>query len=189
MKKLLFILSVLSVLCSCSGDERVSRRYPCHFTFYTGLHPASMIATAMTTYNDFVRISMTTYGSAYVVNAVDRNGNSESTRLTNEYENRAFIGGIYLGAGGIYGSILFGQTNFNGLVAWDGMCPNCTTSSTNRHELQWTDNITTVRCDNCHRTYSLETGAILSGGDGDHMLFYQPSVNSSALGTVLGIGN
>lgn len=178
--------AVLLMLSACgSDDSSVSRRYPCHFTFYAEWHPASMIATAMNTYNNFLRITMSTNKGAYVVNAEDENGNTESITLTTDIENRAFSGGIYLGAGASGGSLLFGRTNFNGLVAWDGQCPNCTTGYTTRYPLQWTDTVTTVRCNSCKRTYSLETGAILSGSNGDRLMQYIVSMN----GSVLGIGN
>lgn len=175
----------LLLLASCSGDSPVSRRFPCHFTFHTEWHPTSMIVTAMNTNNNFVKISMSTYSTAYVINSVDRLDRRESITLTNEVENRAFSGGIYLGAGATGGTIIFGRTNFNGLVAWDGQCPNCATSYTTRYPLQWTDNATEVQCNTCHRKYSLETGAILDGPNGDRLMQYIVSYN----GAVLGIGN
>lgn len=176
---------VAFALASC-GDESVSRRFPCHFTFHTEWHPTSMIVTAMNTYNYYVRIGMTNYRGAYVVNAEDRNGKQESTTLTNEVENLAFSGGIYLGAGAAQGTLIVGRTNFQGYVAWDGQCPNCATGITTRYPLQWTDNATSVRCNTCKRTYSLETGAILDGANGETLMRY---IVSYVPNGVLGIGN
>lgn len=178
--------TALLLLCSCGGDDTISRRYPCRFTFHTEWHPTSMIVTALNTYNYFVRISMTTYHGAYVINSTDNNDKSESITLTNDVENLAYSGGIYLGAGGSTGSIILGSTNFNGYVAWDGMCPNCVATSSSNSTLQWTDNDTQVECPVCHRTYSLETGAILSGSDGDRLMQY--IVNYVQNG-VLSVGN
>lgn len=180
------MLAVLVTVCSCGGDEPVSRRFPCHFTFHTEWHPTSMIFTALNTNNYYVKISMSTYRGAYVVNTADRNGKTESITLTNDMENLAFSSGIYLGAGGTQGSILLGHTNFNGYVAWDGQCPNCATGYTSRYPLQWTDNATVVQCNTCHRTYSLETGAILSGSNGSRLMQY---IVSLAPNGALGIGN
>ena len=176
----------LILLSSCSGDSPVSRRYPCHFTFHTEWHPASMIFAALNTNNYYVSISMSVYHGAYVVTTSDPNGKKESITLTNDIENLAYNSGIYLGAGGTNGSIILGHTNFNGYVAWDGQCPNCATGYTTKYPLQWTDNTTVVRCNNCHRTYSLETGAILSGNNGERLMQYVVSLSP---GGVLGVGN
>lgn len=184
-----FVMGLIAVVVlntACDGDSTVSRRYPCHFTFHTEWHPASMIVTSLNTYNYFVKISMTTYGTAYVVNTADRRDSTERITLTNELENRPFTGGIYLGAGADKGVIILGRTNFNGLVAWDGQCPNCATGYTTRYPLQWTDTETSVRCNTCKRTYSLETGAIISGDRGDRLMQYIVSYAGSG---VLGIGN
>ena len=86
----------LILLSSCSGDSPVSRRYPCHFTFHTEWHPASMIFTALNTNNYYVSISMSVYHGAYVVNTSDPNGKKESITLTNDIENLAYSGVIDL---------------------------------------------------------------------------------------------
>lgn len=177
---------MLAVLLGSCGEDSVSRRYPCHFTFHTEWHPASMIVTALNTNNYFVSVSMSPYKGAYVVNTSDRKGKTESITLTNDLENLAFSGGIYLGAGGSGGNIILGRTNFNGYVAWDGQCPNCATGYTTKYKLQWTDNDTSVRCSNCKRTYSLETGAIIEGNKGDRLMQY---IVSYVNGGVLGVGN
>lgn len=179
-------LMMVLLLSACGGDSTVSRRYPCHFTFHTEWHPASMIVTALNSYNYFVSISMSTYHGAYVVNTTDSRNASESITLTNELENLAFSGGIYLGAGGTGGNIILGRTNFNGYVAWDGQCPNCVTDYSTKYRLHWTDNATVVRCDNCKRSYSLETGAIVEGNKGDRLMQY---IVSYAPNSVLGVGN
>lgn len=184
--RLLPAVIILMAFCACGGEDSVSRRYPCHFTFHTEWHPTSMIVTALTTYNYYVRISMTPTNGTYTVNVADSRGKEEHTRLTNDVENLAFSGGVYLGAGGSNGSIILGCTNFNGFVAWDGQCPNCATGYTTRYPLSWTSNSTTVECKNCHRTYSLETGAILSGNKGDRLMQYIVSYTPNS---VLGVGN
>lgn len=180
------MVAAVTVVAGCGGESTVSRRYPCHFTFHTEWHPTSMIVTALNSYNYYVSIAMTTYRGAYVVNSSDAKGTKESITLSNELENLAYSGGIYLGAGGAYGSIIVGRTNFNGIVAWDGQCPNCATGYTSSYQLKWTDNATVVKCSNCGRTYSLETGAILSGNKGDRLMQY---IVSYVPNGVLGIGN
>lgn len=174
MKKivLLFILCI-GLLAGCA-DDPISRKYPCRFLFYTQWHPTSMIVAAMTSYNEFVRVSMGVQGTggAYEVYVVDRKGRKETNKLTNELENRYFLSGVYLGAGGAMGSLLVGQTNFNGRVAWDALCPNCTIDYSTKYQLQWTDNPAQVKCGTCKRVYSLETGNILSGGEGHSLLRY-----------------
>lgn len=145
-----------------------------------------MIVTALNSYNYYVSIGMTTYRGACVVNSTDAKGKKESITLSNDLENLAYSGGIYLGAGGAYGTIIVGRTNFNGIVAWDGQCPNCATGYTSSFPLKWTDNATVVKCGNCGRTYSLETGAIISGNKGDRLMQY---IVSYVPNGVLDIGN
>ena len=174
MKNPLAILGLsVALLAGCAADP-VSRKYPCRFMFYTQWHPTSMVVSAMSAYNDFVRISVGLQGGggAYVVNVADRRGNTESNRLTNDLENYVFKSGIYMGAGGSVGAVLAGRTNFNGRVAWDAMCPNCTVSYSSKYGLQWTDNATQVKCASCQRTYSLETVNILSGAEGESLMPY-----------------
>lgn len=183
---LLSVIIALMAFCACGGEDSVSRRYPCHFTFHTEWHPTSMIVTALNAYNYYVRISMSPNNGAYIVNVADSKGNEEHTRLTNDLENLAFSRGIYLGAGANNGSIILGRTNFNGYVAWDGQCPNCATGYTAKYPLSWTDNTTSVVCNTCHRTYSLETGAILSGSNGSRLMQY---IVSYVPNGVLGVGN
>lgn len=187
MKKYLFIILAVIMLAGC-GDDPISRRYPCRFLFYTQWHPTSMIVSALSSYNEFVKVSIGVQagGGAYTVNVSDRRGNTETNRLTNELENRFYTNGIYLGAGGAQGSLILGQTNFAGYVAWDGQCPNCVRDYMAVYPLQWTDNATQVRCRSCGRVYSLETGNILSGADGDALLKY--NVNYVP-GTSVQVGN
>ncbi len=188
MKRLLTIIVVLAALLAGCANDPISRKYPCRFMFYTQWHPTSMIVRALSGYNDFVRVSVGLQGGggAYLVNVVDRQGHTESNRLTNDMENYPFRNGIYMGAGGSMGSVLLGRTNFNGWVAWDAMCPNCTVSSSSKYQLRWTDNASQVKCASCQRIYSLETGNILSGAEGHSLLLYNVTYIE---GTSVQIGN
>lgn len=174
MKKTLLALATAATLLTACADDPISRKYPCRFLFYTQWHPTSMIVTALTGYNQFVRVSVGIQGGggAYTVNVSDQRGNSETNKLTNELENRYYSTGIYLGAGGSSGCVILGQTNFNGRIAWDGLCPNCTNNYIARYQLRWTDDNTRVKCATCGRTYSLETGAILEGDPGESLWRY-----------------
>lgn len=174
MKKLLIFLVLPVVLLAGCASDPISRKYPCRFMFYTQWHPTSMVVRALSGYNDFVRVSVGLQGGggAYVVNVSDRQGHTESNRLTNDMENYPFKSGIYMGAGGSMGAVLLGRTNFNGRVAWDVMCPNCTVSYSTQYQLRWTDNATQVKCPSCQRIYSLETGNILNGAEGHSLLRY-----------------
>ncbi len=186
-KTLLALVAMLTLLAGCA-DDPISRRYPCRFLFYTQWHPTSMVVTAMTAYNEFVRVSIGVQGGggAYTVNVSDRQGRSETNKLTNELENRYYTTGIYLGAGGSSGAIIMGQTNFNGRVAWDALCPNCTMDYITKYQLRWTDDATRVRCASCGRTYSLETGNILDGAEGESLWRY---IVSYAPGVSVQVGN
>ena len=180
------MVAAVPAVARCGGEGTGGGRGARRITNNTEWHPTRMSVTALNSYNYYVNIAMTTYRGAYVVNSSDAKGTKESITLSNELENLAYSGGIYLGAGGAYGSIIMGRTNFNGIVAWDGQCPNCATGYTSSYQLKWTDNATVVKCSNCGRTYSLETGAILSGNKGDRLMQY---IVSYVPNGVLGIGN
>ena len=72
-----------------------------------------------------------------------------------------------LGANNDIGLII-GCTNFDGPRAYDGSCPNCPTL----RAMNWSGNRQQVTCSQCSRTYSLDTGNIISGEEGSSLMRY-----------------
>ena len=81
-----------------------------------------------------------------------------------------------------------GLTNFNGPVAYDGMCPNCIEQYASvDFPLSWNTTVSEVKCNKCKRTYSLETGTITGGNNGKPLMRYL--VNYIGPYSMLRIGN
>ena len=115
----------------------------------------------------------------------DGQNNPEDLTLTAQTEIYAFTGGIYLGANK---SIIVGLTNFNGPLAYDGMCPNCIEQYASvDFPLSWNAVVSEVKCNKCKRTYSLETGTITGGNNGKPLMRYL--VNYTGPYSMLRIGN
>lgn len=160
----------------------ISRRYPCRFQFHADYHPTSIIITACKSPGTYV----------YIYTEIDKQGvrhvyaqlNDGKTPTEDNIiatDKEANYSAYLLGANNAIGLIV-GMTNFNGLVAYDRVCPNCT----GKRALSWSEkNHQQVFCNVCKRTYDLETGALLSGSEGDALLRYGASFN----GTVLAVGN
>ena len=81
-----------------------------------------------------------------------------------------------LGASNSIG-LFIGLTNFNGLWAYDRLCPNCGGSQA----LDFTGNRQQVGCGKCKRTYDLETGSIVSGTSGEALMRYFCAFDGSLL--------
>ena len=124
----------------------------------------------------------------------DGKNNTEKITLTTAKENYADY--TYIGAGNntkdvTKNGFILGCTNFNGYAAWDRQCLNCILQygGTN-YPLEWTGNRQSVICNKCKRTYSLETGAITSGGQSKQdqpLMRYQ--VSYGGIGSILRVGN
>lgn len=174
------------LLSGCEAEDLYSTRYPCRFIFNTQLHSTSKICTALTSYDEFVYVTVSASNGIYQVKATDRKNQTETTKLTTAKETYAYSSGIYLGANN---GFILGLTNFNGPVAWDRQCPNCIDTYGNTDfPLSWSDtNVFEVKCAKCGRSYSLETGAITSGGKGEALMRYRVSYGGT--GTLLTVGN
>ena len=172
---------VLVGLASCSEDDPISRRYPCRFVFVKEQHPTSIIFSACQSPGSYVFV--TTKVDAKKVRHVYAQSNDGKTPTEDNLiatDREANYTGYLLGASNDIGLIM-GLTNFNGLAAFDRICPNCATL----HALDWAGNRQKVACKKCQRTYDLETGAIVAGGSGDALLRYVCNYN----GLQLSVGN
>lgn len=181
MGKLLLLTSCIAALFfSCKEDDPISRRYPCRFTFYRQPHPTSIIFTACQSPGTYVYVYTTVEKegdhSYRFVNALSNDGKTPTER--NRIETQVETNIPYmLGASNEIGLIV-GLTNFNGLTAFDRVCPNCS----GLQPLAWAkSNKQRVNCSKCNRTYELETGNIVEGADGDALLRYGISIDDVRL--------
>ncbi len=191
---MLFICALL--LESCDAENSISTRYPCRFTFNTNLHPGTSIETALNGSGSYAMVSAQKGNGTWTILSTlnDGKNNTEKITLTTDKENYADY--TYLGAGKdtkdfSKNGFIVGHTNFNGYAAWDRQCLNCILQygGTN-YPLEWTGNRQSVICNKCKRTYSLETGAIESGGQGksdESLMRYH--VSYAGIGSILKVGN
>ncbi len=170
------------LLTSCEAENYVSRKYPCSFVLNTALHLTCKLVQALDESNHFTKVSVSSRGGVYQVNSSDNYGNTEVVTLTTDKENYAYTNGIHLGAGNL---LIIGQTSFNGILAYDGTCPNCNGNP----ELSWTNNATQVKCDRCGRVYDLNTGGIVSGAKDENNSLMRYIVAYSGRGSVLNVHN
>ncbi len=178
-----FLFSSILLMPSCKKeDDYISRRYPCRFQFNGELHPTSIILSACKSPGSYVYVySKIENNGVRHVYAQSNDGKTPTEDNIISTDKEANYSAYILGASNEIGLII-GCTNFNGLVAYDRICPNCSS----KQALAWTkENKQKVVCNKCKRTYELETSSLVSGDDGDGLLRYGCSFN----GTMLSVGN
>jgi nitrite reductase/ring-hydroxylating ferredoxin subunit len=177
LKSKLFGLIVALLCCACEGDYPYSRRYACHLMLKYELHPTSLAFAAVKSPGMYVSITTkgdgrTTVRHVYITSN-ETGTTTEDIIIRSDDENyRTF----QLGRSNETGLIV-GCTNFNGPVAYDRSCPNCESLQ----PLMFTGNRQQVACSACKRTYMLDTGAIISGDDGQPLLLYSCQFNGTWL--------
>ncbi len=177
---LLIIVAAMALLSSCSKEnDFISRRYPCRFHFYQQMHPTSLLFAAYRSPGTYVFV----YTKMEVIKGISyryvyvQSSSSSTPVERNRIETQVESNVPYLlGASNDVGLII-GCTNFNGPVAYDRTCPNCTGT----YPLIWAESKTQVTCASCHRNYDLETGAISAGADGDPLMRYIVSLDNVRL--------
>jgi nitrite reductase/ring-hydroxylating ferredoxin subunit len=180
LTQLLLALTVI-VLCSCADtDDWISRRYPGRrFFFFYEEHPTSLLFAAYKSPGMYVYVyTKINHGVRHVyVQSNDARMLPEDNAITTERESRA---PYFVGANSEIGLIV-GCSFFNGALAFDRICPNCT----GYQPLAWAENAQHVKCAKCKRTYDLGTGAIVDGEKGEVLMRYGIAFD----GTKLYVGN
>ena len=181
--KSIYLLFTLILFAACGAEDSVSTKYRCSFAFYTQNHPSNSLTTALEGYGTYTIVT-TAYikGNWHVYSTLnDGNNKTEDIIITAKNEEQM----SKLVDVGANNGIILGRTNFNGYVAWDRQCPNCINQYGNPNfPLEWNkDDRQAVTCNKCLRTYSLETGNIINGSDGDRLMQYLVSYSASATGT------
>lgn len=184
MAMLLFVL----LLTGCDAENSISTRFPCRFYFNPKLHTGTTIETALNNVGNYTMISVKNDGIWHIYSTLnDGKNQTEDIKITTDriegWDNK-----VKTYALGANNGIIIGCTNFRGLVAWDRQCPNCITQYGGvNYPLEWNGIRQSVGCKKCKRTYSLETGAITEGDNGDHLMPY--GISYSGLGTPVSVGN
>jgi len=179
---LLIVSAVLTVM-ACEGDYPYSRRYPCHFLLKYQTHQTSLAFSAVQTPGTYVSVTTTGDGRNTVrhvyVTSNDGKTPVEDNVIRNDDENyRTF----QLGRSNSVGLIV-GCTNFNGPVAYDRSCPNCTALKA----LEYCRNRQHVSCEACGRTYMLDTGGVVDGERGEPLMRYECRFDGAWLSVTNGL--
>lgn len=168
MKNWFIALSTLLLLCACNAQDPISREYRCWFLFSYTDHPTSILFTAVQNPGSYAYVTTRGDGKQSVrhvtVRFNDPSVKEEDNIIRTELENNLRYD---LGVNNDIGLII-GCTNFDGPRAYDGCCPNCPAP----RAMSWSGNRQQVTCGKCSRTYSLDTGNIISGDDGKSLMRY-----------------
>lgn len=194
-KTMLFLalgLLSLNLLGACDAEDSISRKYPCQFIFKTSFHPGSTIETALNGAGTYTFISAERKNGIWHIYSTLNDGRNKTEDIALSTASENYANYSYMGAGTnkdvTKNGFILGQTNFNGLTAWERQCPNCIMQyGGTSYPLEWTGNRQSVTCGKCQRVYSLENGTITSGDRGDILMRYR--VTYSGIGSVLTVGN
>jgi len=173
--------SLFTILCSlfiaCEAETPVSRKYGCQFVFDCEKHPTSLLIAAVRNPGSYVYVTTTGDGASTVRHVYVTSNDGKTPREDNIIRSdRENLTSCVLGASNSIG-LFIGLTNFNGLWAYDRSCPNCA----HLQAMDFTGNRQKVICPKCHRTYDLETGAIVDGEDGDPLMRYYCSFDGTII--------
>ena len=190
------LLGTCGMMSSCDAENTISTQYPCHFIFYTQYHPGTSIETALNGAGTYTMVSASKVNGAWRIYSMLNDGKNHTETIVLSTAKENYANYTYIGAGNdlkdaTKNGFILGNTNFQGYVAWDRQCPNCIHQygSTN-YPLDWTGNRQFVICNKCNRTYSLETGAITSGGlSKEDQALMRYRVVYTGIGSILTVGN
>ncbi len=178
MKQLLFGVLCL-LLTACTGDDAISRSYPCHFIFDTSLHPLPCQLTAILGNNGHFCTVSASYSDGIRRLTTVRNvdGNKEVIPITTAKESQV---NTALGADNC---IIVGTSSYDFvLIAWDGQCPNClATYSGTSYPLTWQQNGQRLHCARCSRAYDVNNGVVADGSPGVQLLRYRAILDGPVL--------
>lgn len=142
------------LLSACDTESQYSTKYRCNFYFDTAKHPTSILTRSLGNPGMWVFVSVQLkQGVNHVIVSPNNEEPTEDIAMTTEIENNR-INYNNLGAGN---GIIVGSTNFNGIRAYDRMCPHCLDKSKNS-ALEWHETSQQVICKTCKLIYMLETG-------------------------------
>ena len=178
MKRCL-ILSLLTLLMACTGDENIYREYQCYFVFDTFLHPLPcQLTAALSSTGSFVKIETSVEQSVRHLKTTRNYDDSvEDIRLTTERESQLTY------ALGANNCIIVGVSSYdNVLVAYEGQCSNCLKElGGRRYPMTWQNNGTQLYCDKCKRTYDVNNGVVASGSPGIGLYRYKAALDGGIL--------
>lgn len=160
--RIMMAVAVAMLLAACSNAESEYSKQQCYLVFDNAEHNDPTLASALiaTAPGTFCRIYIKGAGKfAFQTNR----GLESETAMNSKDAMRTCILGVYNESGIIVGYGTLGGT----LYAYDAQCPNCyAEAAMPRYLLAMTDS-GLAKCRTCGRTYDMNNGGIIAGGQGN----------------------
>lgn len=179
------LLCFLCLLCSCGDTEFEYTGHRSYLIFDNSLHldPTLMASTNAQSPGIFCHISLS---DASHLSFENNHGLSSRAVLSAEEQRRTMILGVYSPSGIIVGFGTLSQPPL--FYAYDAQCPNCyEESNMPRYQLTM-DTSGHATCKNCHRSYDMNNGGIVSSGPGGNKLFRYRASTTGPTG-ILAVNN
>lgn len=171
----------LFFLFACSGEQQYSTQYACSFVFFASSHQTSCLTLALGNPGQFVIVAPQTRQGVTHLMLTPNNGEPEDLPMTTAKENDR----VSYQNMGAQQRLVIGRSQFDGLKAYDGQCPNCMVEyGRTNFPLTWVDNGHRLKCDKCSRKYDPNADGIPTDGqrEGDvRLLQYRADYNGERL--------
>lgn len=171
-------LSAVAALTSCGDTTDLYSRSACYLVIDNSMHQNFELASAMQYPGAFVTI--TTPGKKF--HFVSNQGGSSDAFFNAIDERRSFI----LGYNGAL-IVGYGLSIDRTFYAYDRECPNCYDPDAlpRRSHPVKVDEQGIATCSNCHRSYDLNNGGIVSQGDGGKQMTRYPASTTGPYGILV----
>ena len=178
------IIGFVSLLfASCSAEQQYSTQYPCSFVYYASNHPNSALTLTMGNAGQFCIVQPKLVGGVTHQIMTPNYGS-----WTEEQTDVAMLTAIEnerltYDRMGANRRLIIGQSNFNGLKAFDGQCPSCLeTSSSSNRPLVWVDKGQMLQCQKCSMKFNPNAdGVAVSGSESKRLIEYRIDFNGEKI--------
>jgi len=164
-KLILFFVcfSSLITLTSCDDSEFEYSNYQAYFVFDNSQRLDATLSSAMNPLSPGIFCKIAIEGSNYI-SFVNNQGLNSKQMMTAVDQRRTCILGIYNGSGVIvgYGAL----SDPPAFYAYDVQCPNCYEQTNKPNSPLSMDTNGKAICKKCQRTYDMNNGGIIIGGEG-----------------------
>ncbi len=165
------------MLCACTNEVE-SYYAPIRAFFRFGsVITTPQLLTAVSNPGQFCTITFS--GGYYYFTGPDGSSTTYAATAVDNYGKPEYVSGFIVGTP----AVLDLSGNFT-LSAFDLVCPNCYTDNAIQRALSFSST-TTMHCNRCKRTYDLDNGGIVSGGEGGRSLFRYRVSYASGQGLLL----
>ncbi len=176
-RRILFTGLLTLLLCACADEAESYYANVRAFFRFGNVITTPQLLTAVSNPGQFCTITFA--GGYYHFTGPDGSSTPYAATAVDNYGHPEYISGFIVGTPAV--PDLSG--NFT-LSAFDLVCPNCYTENALQRALSFSGT-TAMYCNRCRRTYDLNNGGIVSGGDGGRALFRYRVSYASGQGMLL----